>query len=222
MTLVAGVVDDNDVVVGSDGLVLNRGEPFTEQHIKSARLNDSLCVAFSGDLYGAGIVVSRLMGRQEWKGVGTICELWESSGRTVNYGIEGAARIACTAIREIFADPSLKNVQKNGIGILLAGKLGGKPHLWACSQEEDDEDLKILEGNSGDITLGTARPSSIEGQYKRLLACSTALADEAIVAAIRLVAQAVPKEVNGNVCIRRLTGQFRRDWRTAGLATCQD
>lgn len=218
MTLVAGVVGNNDVVVGSDGLILNRGKRFTERHLKSARLNDSLCVAFSGDLYGASMVLSRLMKRPEWKEAGKICELWESSGRTANHGIEGAARIACTVVREIYADPSLKNVQKNGIGIMLAGKLDGKPYLWACSQEKDDMDLKILKGDSGDITLGVARPTSIEGQYKRFLAQGTNLADEAIVSAIRLVAQAVPDEVNENVCIRQLSARFRRDWRIVPLA----
>ena len=218
MTLVAGIVNNNEVVVGSDGLILDRGKRFTERHLKSARLNDSLCVAFSGDLYGAGMVLSRLMKRPEWKEAGKICELWESSGRTVNYDIGVAVRIASTVVREIYADPLLKNVQKNGIGIMLAGKMNGKPYLWACSQEEGDRDLKIMEGDSGYITLGVARPTSIEEQYRHSLAQGADLADEAVVLAIRLVALAVPDKINGNICIRQLSARFRRDWRIMPLA----
>jgi hypothetical protein len=213
MTLVAGIVNNNDVVIGSDGLILNSGNRFTERHLKSARLNDSLCVAFSGDLYGASMVLSRLMKRPEWKEAGKICEFWESSGQTINYDIEEAVSIISTVVHEIYAAPSLKNVQKNGIGIMLAGKMKGKPYLWACSQEEGNGDLKILEGDSGDITLGVARPTSIEEQYRHFLAQGAGLADEAVVSAIRLVARTVSDKVNGNICIRQLSAQFRRDWR---------
>lgn len=213
MTLVAGIVNNNEAVIGSDGLILNNGNRFTERHLKSARLNDSLCIAFSGDLNGAGMVLGQLMRRSEWKEAGKICELWESSGQTSSYGIEEAAHIVSTVVRKIYADLSLKNVQKNGIGIMLAGKMNGKPYLWACSQEERDGDLKVLEGDSGDITLGVARPTSIEGLYGRTLARGIDLGDEAIVSAIRLVSRAIPDKVNGNICIRQLSARFRRDWR---------
>lgn len=211
MTLVAGLVNSRDAVIGSDGSITHkvRGR-CAERHLKSARLNDSLCVACSGDLFGMGLVISKLIGKPGWETRGNICEDWERLKESVDFGIEHAAHLSVETLDEIYSNPLLTKVQENGVGVMLAGEFNGKPYLLACSREHGSIKTKIVQGDDGELRLGVTCPIELEEDYKAFVTTGDS---DGIVEAIRLVSRARPEDVSGNVCIRQLSAGFVRDWR---------
>ena len=85
MTLVAGLLWGDDVIVASDGRLLGREDkPIADRALKTCRLNDDLCVGFSGRATHAEAIFEQLTGqssRAKWTNAKTVCERWEDSGR---------------------------------------------------------------------------------------------------------------------------------------------
>ena len=101
------------------------------------------------------------------------------------------------------------------MGVMLAGRLNNRPFLWTCAREDGSTRPEIRQGDSGELSVGVARPIELEEEYASLISTAISDGEEGIVRAIRLVSSALPDEVNGNVCLRRLSNGFLRDWHLA-------
>ena len=215
MTLVAGIVDSEDVVLGGDGLLLCRGTPFSNQYLKSAALNHDLAVAFSGDVWWASYVLCRLFGHLEWRDDRNICERWENTPGTSNLTMEIAHGIVGSSIRSLLADEKFACAGREGLGIMLAGRFNGKPHLCVWGWDVESNKIGYREGDFGHLSIGIARPSlEVNQEYEKRLTCGSQEAESAIVQAIRGVEEHTAAQVNRNICTRRLGNgeHFAKRW----------
>jgi len=217
MTLILAVVDDKDVVVAADGRMTREDETvLAEQVLKTVRLNDRLCVAFSGKTEYIRKVLSRLGVSPIPSDHRRLMEAWEDSGQELRIGYQKAQHAITKEVQKIVSEVGIERAKKMSVNALLASRVKGKPVLcfwgpdnkWSPCEKKGPKFEMVWAGK----VPQTAKAFS---QFVALVKAGIERQDvrSGLVDAIRFAAEANDyKVINGNVSIRSLLTGFSLRW----------
>jgi hypothetical protein len=166
MTTLLAIVQDGVLAIGADGRASDGDHISTESAIKTARLNNMLCVGFAGDASLRVPIEAEVVGHPEWRYSDTVFERWEEANEVAPSSYQtmvGQVALMLSAIAS--SDPGK-------LDILLGGMRDGRWHLCEWRRENNGafSSGELIDG-AKDGPLGSCPivKESRSGDLKRIL-----------------------------------------------------
>ena len=218
MTLIIGIKLGQDAVIASDGLMrFHTARKDEEQVLKTIRLNDHLCLGFSGNTNYMVPILKAMGIPADMTDHSMLCQAWEDSGTSLRMGYYRAQKIIESQLHNVLLNAPGDTDVSEIPAVILIGKRYGEPIMCNWGYGTDWNAFEIGTGVGGAIYIGKIPPESTQErrQFEDLVEGDRSIgnAESRLIEAIRYAADwNGSKKINRNVATRRFSESFELHW----------